>query len=234
MDWHKLRLVIAVLVAVPFIIIGLLILRVTGVVSSLPVMIGRNVSVEHLAMKIVYRVVDVDRALTFRDDLLLIFEERFRWSDEYDMDLDRWGLLRQIDLHYEKSKKELREGEFVLSLLGGFLAVVVGVLYNFRYAGVVLAVVILFFSILVVLRVVITELLSYTSFNVKDEPVERLVLYKGWNAAQVNHSSSVVVATLFVALSSSEIGYDLGLDIIDAVGKDAAPVENDRWSADNH
>lgn len=233
MDWRRLRWFIAGIAALPFIIVGVIILRIAGLISSIPVVLGRRVSVEDMAMKVVYRIVDIDRVHRFRDDLLYILEERYRWSEEFDADLDRWSLLRQIDLNLEATKKHLREGEFVLSLGGGLLSVVIGGIYGFRLAGIVLALVILFFSVLVVLRVVITEVLSYDSLEVRDEPLEKLILIRGWNAVQVNHSTALILATFLFSISSSDLGYNLGLEFTDWFGRNAAPFENDRWRAED-
>jgi len=229
----KIKLAIALFVAVPLTIVLIILIRITGAISSIPAVIGRRFRVDDLARAIVLSVIDVDRVQQFRDDLLYIFEEHYRWSEQFeDRSLDRWSLLRQLEDSRSETKRNLQEGEFIISLLGGVASILLGIFFDIRFAGVALALVLILFSLLVVSRVVITDILSYNSFKNRNEPVERLILMRGWNQVQVDHGTALVLATFLLPLSN-DFAYELGLRIAEWFGRQANPRENKRWAVDD-
>lgn len=89
-----------------------------------------------------------------------------------------------------------------------------------------------FFSVLVVLRVVVTDLLSYRSREVRYDSIESLLLKRGWNENQINHGMSLVLASILLTTSSSEWGYELGLRFVEWFGSASKPMD-DRYSVES-
>jgi len=233
MSREQLRWGIGVILAVPVIVGFILVIRIVGAVSSIPVAVGKRVNVEGFARGLVNRAVDVGVAYEFRDDLLLIMEEHVHQSELDPDEYDRWGLLRQIDEHREEAIDDLQTGESVLSIGGAIVSIALGAWFDIRYVGIGLTVVLLFFSILVVLRVVVTDLLSYRSREVRNDSIESLLLKRGWNETQINHGTSLVLASILLTASSSEWGYELGLRIVEQFGRASNPRDNNRYSAES-
>lgn len=230
---EQVRWGIGVILAVPVIVGFILVIRIIGAMSSIPVTVGKRVNVEGFARGLVNRAVDVQVAYDFRDDLLLIMEEHV-YQLELDPDeYDRWSLLRQIDEHREEAIDDLQTGESVLSMGGAIVSISLGAWLDIRYVGIGLTVVLFFFSILVVLRVVVTDLLSYRSRDVRNDSIESLLLKRGWNETQINHGTSLVLASILLTASSSEWGYELGLKFVERFGRASNPRHTDRYSIEN-
>lgn len=230
---EKLRWGVAGIFALPVIIGFILTIRVIGALSSVPVAIGKRINAERLARILVNRVVDMEVAYQFRDDLLYLMEEEIYHARIDSDELDRWGLLRQIDEDREEAVEDLQTGEFTLSMGGAILSIGIGVWGDIRFAGLGLTIILVFFSILVVLRVVVTDLLSYRSHEVRHDRIELLALKRGWNETQINHGSSLVLASILLTTSSSDWGYELGMRIIERFGTLSNPRATDRYSVAN-
>lgn len=229
---EQVRWVLGAIFAIPIILGILIIIRLIGVLSTVPVAIGKRVDVEEAARKLVHLAVDIEIAYQFRDDLLLIMEEHIYQSELNPDDYDRWGLLRQIDSHREEAIENLQTGELVLSIGGAIVSIIVGLLVDVRLIGIGLTVVLIFLSILVILRVVVTDLLSYRSGEVRNDNIESLLLKRGWNENQINHGSALVWATILLTTSSSERGYELGLKFVEKLGAKSNRRATERYSAE--
>lgn len=225
----RLRWLIAVLVAIPVIISLIVLLRLIGAISSIPVTIGKRIDIESFARRIVERSVDMEITYQFRDDVLYIMEEQFYRSDIDSEKLDRWSLLRQIDNHRDEAIENLKTGETILSIGGAILSVTIGIWTDIRFVGVGLTLVVILFSLLVVLRVVVTDLLSYRSTEVRNDSLELLLLKQSWNENQINYGSSVVWASLLITASSSEVGYRSGMQLVQWFGDASNPIDNKRY-----
>ena len=230
---EQLRWGVGAILAVPIIIGLILVIRFIGALSSIPVAVGKRVNVEKAARALVNKAVDVEVASEFRDDLLYPMEEHVYRSELDPDEFDRWGLLRQIDEHREEAIEDLQTGESVLSMGGAILSIAIGAWFDVRFVGIGLTIVLLLFSILVVLRVVVTDLLSFQSCKVRNDSIELLLLKRGWNETQVNHGSSLVLASLLLTASSSDWGYELGMRVVKRFGTASNPRDNDRYSVEN-
>lgn len=227
---EKVRWILAGILALPVIIGFILLIRVIGALSSVPVAIGKRIDPEKPARILVNRVVNMDIAHQFRDDLLHLMEEQIYHSDINADELDRWGLLRQIDKDREEAIADLQTGEFMLSLGGAIITIGIGVWGDVRFAGIGLTIILIFFSVLVVLRVVVTDLLSYRSNEARHDRIELLALKQGWNETQINHGSSLVLASVLLTASSSNWGYSLGMRIARWFGTQSNPRATFRYA----
>lgn len=219
--------------AVPIIFGVILVIRLIGALSSIPVAVGKRANIEGAARDLVNRAVDVEIAYEFRDDLLYLMEEHVYRSELEPDEFDRWGLLRQIDEHRDEAIEDLQTGEMILSMGGAILSIIIGAWVDIRFVGIGLTIVLLFFSILVILRVVVTDLLTYRSREVRNDSIELLLLKRGWNETQVNYGSSLVLASILLTASSSEQGYELGMRIVEWFGIASNPRADDRYSIEN-
>lgn len=233
MNLDSIRYYIAVILAIPVIIAIIFSIRILGTISSIPAWLGDRINVERVTKQVVYGFVDIDKAHQFREDLMMLMEEHGKNAKFNFEDFDRWGLLRTIDLRREKAKADLRNGEFIISFIGGLITILVGIFVNIQVAGILLAALVLLFSLLVILRVVVTDILSYQSHNVDHESIEMLALMAGWNEKQINHGTSLVMAALLLSFSSSDLGYRIGMRIVDQFGRRSNPLDDKRYRSED-
>jgi hypothetical protein len=130
-------------------------------------------------------------------------------------EFDRWGTLREIDKAQQDAKNTLRDGELVFTFAGSTLALIVGNTLDILYAGVVLTIVALFFSLLVVIRVAIVDELSYNSAYVSGESPERLMLMKMWNEGVIGSRASVSIAIHSIFFNVDSWYHRLGVNAYD-------------------
>lgn len=228
---EKIRLFLAIILATPIIIASILIIRLIGAISNIPARIGRHISVDTAAKWVVYKSVDVEIAHRFRDDLLFLIAERAKEASEYPEKVDRWSVIRMAEIHRQNAISQLRDGEFLLSLIGGMVSVAIGLYFDAKYAGIGIAVLILILSILVVLRIVVTEILSYRRVDLVNESEKMLLVKSGWNKTQMSHGTSLVLAAVLLTFASSEQGYNLGLRFVDWFGAQSNPIDDKRYAA---
>ena len=219
-------------------LIIVIVLRLFALLTAIPEVIGNRISLENRFRRFVYWLVNVEEVERFRDDVLLMMTEHVETSGETATDLDfptspveldEWGLVRLIEQGREDAKRQLREGEFILSFVGTITTIIVSQVAGLAFAGLLLTVLLVVFSFVVSARIVVTDLLAYKAMDVERFPKTWLVMMAGWNQNQIGHNTSMMIAAIFIVFSTSGMGYDLGIRILDWYGNRSHPVEEKRW-----
>jgi hypothetical protein len=232
----------AILLGVIILLTMILFLRVFALLTAIPELIGERASIESRFREFVYWLVNVDEVERFRDDMLLMMVEHMEDRGEKTVnlnfptestELDQWGLLRLIETGREDAKRRLREGEFLLSFVGAILALLVSEVFGLAYAGLLMPILLLVFSFLVSVRIVVTELLAYSSKGVDGYPTFWLLMMAGWNKNQIGHNTSMMIAAAFIVFSTSSTGYKMGMEIVDWFGARSNPTEERKWRVEN-
>jgi hypothetical protein len=208
----------------PILIILLALLTILMMIMNLPRKVGEKLNFEQSIRKVVYRIVDPEKMRWLRDDMLHIMESEL----EIEEDLDRWGLLREIDKSQEEIEKQLRDGESAFSLIGTISALIIGSMFSIELGGIILTLVVLIFSFLVSIRIIITDTLCYQSVNHRNDPLHRLVLLKGWNRGPIFKSGVIWTAVLSVIATKSD--YRLGRGVLRRYAEMKYDDE-DKWRA---
>jgi len=218
-------------------------LRLFALLTAVPELVGNKISIERRFEDFVYWLVDVDELHSFRDDMLLIMIEHLESNDELDIEgmerpedldeLDEWGLIRVMQRGREDAQNRLREGEFILSFVGALATVIIGQLAGLTFAAVLLTILLLVFSLLVSIRIVVTDLLAYRRSEVKGYPEIWLAMMAGWNKNQIGHNTSMMIAAVFIVFSASGLGYKIGMRVVEWFGLRSNPIEERKWRADD-
>lgn len=208
--WRLFRwLIILPVVLVSFAVLFAALIVILFLVD-LPRWIGHLLRFDDRMRWLVFRLVDAEEMQTFRDDYLHIIESEIPAED-----MDRWGLLREIDVAQEKVERRLESGEFAISVAGGVASVGAGRFLGIRYAGAILTIVVIGFSLLVALRIVITDTLCYNGAKHRNEPIHRLVLMRAWNQGPVQKKGAVAVALLTIIAAPGNLGYKKGQQFVE-------------------
>jgi hypothetical protein len=208
---HFLGILILLLVVIAALLIVLPLLVVLWLID-IPRKVGHFLRFEDRMRWLTFRVVNAEEMRIFRDDYLHIMESEMREEN-----MDRWGLLREIDAAQDQVQRRLEGGEFAISVAGGLAAIVAGRYFGIEYAGVILTLLVIGFSLLVAFRIVITDTLCYTSAKHRNEPIHRLVLMRAWNQGAIRGKGGVAVALLSILVSPGGLGYRKGQELVDRV-----------------
>jgi hypothetical protein len=193
-------------------------------VTDIPRKIGSHLTFEEIIRNVLFSVLNPQEMRNFRDDILHILESEI---DE-NKDWDRWGLLREIDTAQNDIEDRLKDGEFAFTFVGGATAIIIGNVLGLVYGGIVMSIVGLIFSLLVAVRVIITDTLCYQSVGHRDDPLPRLALLKGWNRGPIFGTGAVGVAILSVVASRGGTGYRCGIRLLENVAE-IQYSDSDRW-----
>jgi hypothetical protein len=196
-------------------------------IFDVPRKVGQRLDFEGAIRAILYRVVDPQEMRRFRDETLHILESEV----EVEGKPDRWGILREIDESQSEIERRLKNGEFAFSFIGSIAALIVGNLLGIVIGGILLTVVGLLFSFLVTSRIIITDVLCFRSINVRNEPMRRLMLFKGWNRGPIFGSGAIGVAVVSAIASRDGMGYRLGRKIMESYAVKKYGGEN-KWRAE--
>lgn len=198
-------LLLVIAVAIPIVLTLFFVLWLIDI----PRKFGHFLRFEDRMRWLVFRIVDAEEMRTFRDDYLHIVE-----SEMPEENMDRWGLLREIDAAQEQVERHLEGGEFAISVAGGLAAIVAGRYFGIEFAGMILTLLVIGFSLLVAFRIVITDTLCYKSAKHRNEPIHRLVLMRAWNQGAIRGKGGVAVALLSILVSPGGLGYRTGQDLV--------------------
>jgi hypothetical protein len=186
------RLTIAIVGSIVLLIPVLLCLMLILWIFDLPRKAGQWFNFDRVVRFVVYRVFDPNKMRRVRDDFLHIVEA----DSKYDDNRDRWGLIREIDQSRYEIEQRLRNGEFFILVLGAFASFLIGNLCGLLVTGAILTLLGLLFSILVTVRIVFTEILYFKGVNNRHQPIDRLIVMKGWNTGPVFSKGIIGVAIL--------------------------------------
>lgn len=222
------KVVLLLVVALLLFVVSIVFLKILLFIFDLPRKVGHILDLESLIANLINRVADPQEMRSNRDQILHILESEIEFEDE----LDRWGLLRQIDNSQTVIENRLKNGEFAFSFLGGIAALIVGNGFGLVSAGIVLTIVVILVSLIVASRIIITDTLRYRSVEVRDEPLNRLALYKAWNEGALGQTGAIAVAVFTALTRKNSHTLELAIGILELVAV-IMYGGNDKWSVKN-
>jgi len=222
------KVIVLLVAAMLLFISSIVVLKIILFIFDLPRKVGSILDFESLITRIIYRFADPQEMRSNRDQILHIIESEKESEDG----LDRWGLLSQIDNSQTQIESRLKNGEFAFSFLGGITALIVGNGLGLVSAGIVLTVVVILVSLIVASRVIITDTLRYRSVEVRDEPLNRLVLYKAWNEGALGQTGAIAVGVFTVLTRKNSYSLDLAIGILELVAV-AMYGRKDKWTVED-
>lgn len=225
--WNAVRIVFLLIAVVTIVLPVLIGIFVFLWIMDIPRKVGGHFTFESAMRKVLFHVLNPDEMRSFRDDMLHIVESEIGEGDNW----DRWSLLREIDTAQDEIERRLKDGEFAFTFLGGVTALIVGNIFGIVYGGIVLTLVGLLFSLLIAIRIIITDTLCYQSINHRNDPLRRLAILKGWNRGAVFGTGAVGVAILSVIASRGGAGYRLGKELLEFIAELQFSGE-DKWRVD--
>lgn len=157
-----------ILLVVSFIILQLM---------DVPRKLGEVVGFESLLKDILYSIVTKAELIYWREEYLASINT----TKSHEEDIERWGLLRLIDLERQRVIDDLREGEQLIAIGGGVTSLVVANIFSINAGGLFLTIIAVMYSIVVSFRILVVEALSYSSLNNTHKPLEELAKMKFWN-----------------------------------------------------
>lgn len=223
---NVIRSLTILIVVLTLLIPALILIFVLLWLFDIPQKVGSYISIEDSIRKLLFYVIDPDEMRNVRDDMLHIMES------EVNIDLDRWGLLREIDTAQEEIEHRLKDGEFAFTLLGGAAALIIGNGFGILIGGLVLTLVVLIFSIIVALRLIITDALCYQSIYHRNDPIHRLAILRAWNKGPVFGKGAVGIAIISLITTRGGVGYQIGTRFVERYCE-LKFLGEDKWQVDN-
>lgn len=205
-----------------------LILFITNILNR----IGKSTSWDASFRRLLYTIVDREELIIVRDEALEIVRPRVFEVKS----LDRWGLERQIDRSRSKAIDDLRKGERSIAIAGGIFAILITNLFGWVFGGLVVSITILFFTLTVAFRVVVVDILAYSSANTQYADLIELLKMKGWNNGPLRSygAMGVVVVAIFTSTTGAKSSeyLDSGMQMADSITFGFIESNEDRWTAE--
>lgn len=214
-----------VLLGVPIILIFILLTFLVHKSSRVIELLGNRTVTEANLQSAIVTVLDETIMLRFRDDLM----EFILSGIEFEDDLDRWGLLRQMETGREDMERNLRDGELAFSISGGVFSILIAATGEVPIAGIVLTLVVLCSTLLVILRVTAVEILSFESHKFRAASYRSLVFASIWNRSIMTGLAPLGIALMSLMAGGSSRGYEAGLWIMEQIAFNSAEPDDSNW-----
>lgn len=218
-------LAISALLSGILLIILLISLRLFLHVVDIPNKLGKRLGLQDFFRRALYRVVDKKEVRYFRDEYMEVLHPKI----EYREGIERWGLERQMDIHRERAIQDLRKGEQFIALTGGFTALIAGYGFGLALGALTISIAILIFSLIVGFRVIVVDILAYSSLHNRPASIRELAKMKTWNEGPLRGRSGVGVVIASIITSRGSIGQELGFKIMDDLSVLYIDYDDERW-----
>lgn len=225
------------LIYVLALIVGLLFVATAAEIISRILFKSGNIDFEAKIENVIYRYYNIEVLLKFRTEILEIIDGYI--IECMDMGegekYDSWALERQIVQYKEESKRKFETAERVTTIFGGLSTLIVAAFFNVNYAGIILTLIILFLSILLIARVVISDMLSYDLSDVRGDPNHRLVVKSAFNYNIAFVGIFLFVSSILMVVGESKNAKEFGLNKLDnlvywaIVNFDVNECDPNRW-----
>lgn len=208
----------------------LLIITISSFIASIPSRIGERITVENWIYRWLDRILDLDLMRDFRDDIY----HRIRPHIEFSEDLDRWWLLREMELSKQRNDRALQSGEYTIAFIFAIGSIA---LDNSLYGipmSLILSVLAIGFSGMVLVRVVTIRVLAFDPDPHREEPTQELAVRMAFNKGPLSRGSSIGLAimTLLIGIVGNR-GYGHGLDLIEWYAERSYSGDKNRWYVDS-
>ena len=212
----------ALIFLVPFI---LLVLTTTYIVA-IPSWIGARAPIEAWIQRGMDFVLDLQLMRQFRDDIFHRIRPYIVFSEE----LERWWVIREMELSIERTNSALQSGEYTLAILLAVGSIVLDTPIFGVPVGLLLTFLAIGLSALTIVRLVAIKVLAFRPETHLEEPTHELAVRMAFNRGPLSQGSSIAIAllTLFIGLSRG-VGYNTGLEIVEQIAMRSCPDDGERW-----
>lgn len=197
-------------------------------IVDLPNMIGKRLDLDQRYRSVLYTFINEEELTLIRDDFINTLHSRIEYQDN----LSKWGLRREIDRHRERAIRDLKQGEQVIAVTGGIFAVLIGNLFGFSFGGLVLTIVVLFYSLIASFRVLVVDSLAFSGQLYPNASMRELSKMKTWNEGPLRGSSGVAVVLTCLFNLRGRFGYQIGLEMMDDIFKIKINYDDEKWKSD--
>jgi len=207
--WIQLSKLILILGIVALIFIPIIIaIVVFTLLASIPSAIGRRMTIEDWLREGIDKTLNIERMENTREELYYIYSAYGQVPE----DTERWNLIREMESSLVQTRRQLRSGGIVLTVLFGSVSIIFSIMGQPTIAAVLLFLFGFLFSVMIILRVVIIDILSYDSQIFIEMSTNEIAMRMAWNKGPMSGYSGILVGvlTLFdVFKEESQIGLDL-------------------------
>ena len=203
----------------------LFILAITYIVA-IPSRIGARAPIESWIHQGMDAVLDLQLMRQFRDDIF----HRIRPHIEFTEELERWWVLREMELSIERTNTALQSGEYAIAVSLAVGSIVLDTPVLGISVGVLLTLLAIGLSALIIVRIVAIKILAFRPEAHLEEPTHELAVRMAFNRGPLAQGSSIAIAllTLFIGISRGA-GYNTGLEIIEWIAARSHPDNGERW-----
>lgn len=223
-DYLKsLLLILTVLIVMLPVIVAMWVL---SLVSLIPSVIGRHLSVEEAIRVGLNRTFDVEEMKAKRDEIY----HAYRPYAEADDSLERWYIVREMENTLDTTKERIKSGEYILTFLFGSLSVAAGIVGPPILSALVIFFATIMISTLVLVRTIAIDILSFDPRLYLEESSEELAMRLLWNKGPMSGKSAMLI-TLIAIIDSGSLGYDIGMRFTEMYASRIGNHEEGRWRA---
>lgn len=195
-------------------------------IAAIPSRIGTRAPIETWIYRGMDVALDIQLMQQFRDDIF----HRIRPHIDFNEELERWWVLREMELSIERTNTALQSGEYAIAVSLAVGSIVLDTPVFGISVGVLLTVLATLLSALIITRVVAIKILAFRPETHLEESTHELSVRMAFNRGPLAQGSSIAIAllTLFIGFSRG-IGYDRGLEIIEWAAEKSHPDSGERW-----
>lgn len=217
---------IIILVSLIFFVPAIVIISVITSIASIPSRIGQRVPLEDWVYIGLSKLLDFDQMRQFRDDIFYRIKPYMKIEGE----VDRWWILREMDLAIERTNRTLQSGGYTIVFFLGVGSIFIdGSVYNIP-VSVLLTILTITLSCIVIIRIVATRVVVYKPELYLEEPTHDLVVRMAFNKGPIFKGSSVSILLLSILIGiTGGLGYEKGLEYVERAAAASHPDEGKRW-----
>lgn len=214
-------------IIVGLVLVPLLVIIVTATwMASIPSRLGEYAPVEDIIFRVMNWMFDFELMRQFRDDIF----HRIRPHIELTEDLDRWWIIREMELALDRTERTLQSGEYTLVVVLATGSVFI----DASLWGIPMSVVLTFLAVslsgLIIARLAAIRVLAFRPEVYLEDSTHDLAVRMAFNKGPLSRGSSVAIAilALFIGVTGGR-GYEIGLGIVEAYASLSRPEDDTRW-----
>lgn len=199
---------LVILIFVPIIVV----IFVLTLLASIPSAIGQRMKVEDWLRKGIDKTLNVERMENTREELYYRYSAYHKLSE----DIERWNLIREMESSLVQTRRQLRSGGVILTVLFGSISIIFSIIGQPVMAAVLLFLFSFLFSAIIILRIVIIDILSYDSQMFMEMSTREIAMRMAWNKGPMSGYSGLLIGVLTI-FKSFEKEHLIGLDLTEIV-----------------
>lgn len=194
-------------------------------IMEIPNIIGKKFNLDRYLRAILYKIINEDKLLYFRDEVMELAISHVNLGTSF----DEWGLQRQIDKYRKQAISRLRRGEQIIAIAGGLLAILFGNVFDLILGALIVSIGAIFLTIIVAFRVLVVDVLAYSSIENRHASVTELVKMSAWNKGPLSGEGGIAVVIISVIASRNQ---KLAWQILDIYTSHKYGSKDGKWEAE--